>query len=89
MRAYPSSQSLFPAQRAFVVQVAATEPGVPDVPLGRAEHVISGTATSCSFTANPPTIANIVTGAGDEILWSVSRTGSNNPNWVLWQIQYS
>ena len=45
MREYPSSQSLFPAQRAFVVQVAATEPGVPDVPLGRAEHVISGTAT--------------------------------------------
>ena len=45
MRAYPSSQSRFPAQRAFVVQVAAAEPGVPDVPLGRAEHVISGTAT--------------------------------------------
>jgi hypothetical protein len=43
--AYPSSQSRFPAQRAFVVQVAAAEAGVPDVPLGRAEHVISGTAT--------------------------------------------
>jgi len=27
-----------------VVQVAVAEPGVPDVPLGRAEHVISGTA---------------------------------------------
>src|SRR5204863_463324 len=30
---------------AFVVQVAAAEPGLPDVPLGRAEHVISGTVT--------------------------------------------
>ena len=39
------SQSRFPAQRAFVVQVAVAEPDVPDVPLGRAEHVISGTAT--------------------------------------------
>jgi hypothetical protein len=28
-----------------VVQVAVAEPGVPDVLLGRAEHVISGTAT--------------------------------------------
>src|SRR5437660_2679154 len=42
---YPSSQSRFPAQRAFVVQVAVAELGVPDVPLGRAEHVMSGTAT--------------------------------------------
>ena len=39
------SQSRFPAQRAFVVQVAVAEPGVPDEPLGRAEHVISGKAT--------------------------------------------
>jgi hypothetical protein len=38
------SQSRFPAYRAFVVQVAAAEPGVPDSPLGRAEHVVSGTA---------------------------------------------
>ena len=45
MRGYPSSQSRFPAQRAFVVQVAVGEPGVADVPLGRAEHMISGTAT--------------------------------------------
>jgi hypothetical protein len=45
VRGYPSSQSRFPAQRAFVVQVAVPEPGVADVPLGRAEHVISGTAT--------------------------------------------
>ena len=35
----------FPAERAFVVQVVGAEPGVPDVPLGRAEHVVSGTAT--------------------------------------------
>ena len=46
MRGYPSSQSRFPAQRAFVVQVAVAEPGVADVPLGRAEHVVSGTATN-------------------------------------------
>ena len=45
MRGYPSSQSQFPAQRAFVVQMAVAEPDVPDVPLGRVEHVISGTAT--------------------------------------------
>ena len=45
MRGYPSSQSRFPAQRAFVVQVAMAEPDVPDAPLGRAEHVISGAAT--------------------------------------------
>jgi hypothetical protein len=29
----------------LVVQVAVAEPGVPDVPLGRAEHVVSGKAT--------------------------------------------
>jgi len=45
VRGYPSSQSRFPAHRAFVVQVATPEPGVPDVPLGRAEHVMSGRAT--------------------------------------------
>jgi hypothetical protein len=28
-----------------VVHVAVVEPGAPDVPLGRAEHVMSGTAT--------------------------------------------
>ena len=48
MRGYPSSRSRFPAQRAFVVQVAMPEPGVADVPLGRAEHVISGAATNFS-----------------------------------------
>ena len=45
MHTYPSSQSRFPAQRAFVVQVAMAAPGEPDVSLGRAEHVLSGTAT--------------------------------------------
>ena len=38
------SQSRFPAHRAFVVHIAAAEPGVADPPLGRAEHVMSGTA---------------------------------------------
>jgi hypothetical protein len=38
------SQSRFTAHWAFVVQVAAAEPGVADPPLGRAEHVVSGTA---------------------------------------------
>ena len=46
MRGYLSSQSRFPAQRAFVVQVAGAEPGASDVPLGRVEHVVSGTATN-------------------------------------------
>ena len=45
VRGYLSSQSRFPAQQAFVVQMAVAEPDVPDVPLGRVEHVISGTAT--------------------------------------------
>jgi hypothetical protein len=36
------SRSRFPAHRAFVVQVAVAEPVVPDTPLGRAEHVMSG-----------------------------------------------
>jgi hypothetical protein len=39
------SQSRFPAHRAFVVQVAVAERGVPDGPRGRAEHVMSGQAT--------------------------------------------
>jgi len=38
------SQSRFPAHRAFVVHIAAAEPGVADPPLGRAEHLVSGTA---------------------------------------------
>lgn len=45
MKASPSHQSRFPAQRAFVVQVAAFEPGESDVPLGRVEHLVSGKAT--------------------------------------------
>ena len=45
MQTHRSSQSRFPAHRAFVVQVAAAELGVPDGPLGRAEHVMSGQAT--------------------------------------------
>ena len=45
MQTHRASQSRFPAQRAFVVQVAVAELGVPDTPLGRAEHVVSGQAT--------------------------------------------
>jgi hypothetical protein len=44
VKAPQSHQSRFPAQRAFVVQVAAPEPGEPDVPLGRVEHLVSGKA---------------------------------------------
>jgi hypothetical protein len=44
VQTYSSSQSRFPAHRAFVVQVAVAEPGVPDTPLGRAEHMVSGQA---------------------------------------------
>jgi hypothetical protein len=38
------AQPRFPAQRAFVVQLAAAAPSEPDVPLGRVEHVVSGQA---------------------------------------------
>lgn len=44
MKPLPSNKSRFPAQRAFVVQVAALEPGELEVPLGRVEHLISGQA---------------------------------------------
>ena len=44
MQTHRSSQSRFPAHRAFVVQVAMAELGMPDSPLGRAEHVVSGQA---------------------------------------------
>ena len=45
MQTHRVFQSRFPADRAFVVHVAVAELGVPDVPLGRAEHVTSGQAT--------------------------------------------
>ena len=45
MQTHRMSQSRFPTDRAFVVQVAVAELGVPDVPLGRVEHVVSGQAT--------------------------------------------
>ena len=44
MQTHRLFQSRFPAHRVFVVQVAAAEPGVSNTPLGRAEHVVSGTA---------------------------------------------
>lgn len=39
-----STQSRYPAQRAFVVQVAQPTSGDENVPLGRAEHMVSGQA---------------------------------------------
>ena len=45
MKESPSPQSRFPVQWAFVVQVAAPEPGKSDAPLGRVEHLVSGKAT--------------------------------------------
>ena len=46
--------------------------------------VISNLNTSCTFSGS-----TITTGAGDSINWSVARTGSNSPGWVLWSIAYS
>jgi hypothetical protein len=60
------SQSRFPAQRAFVVQVAVAEPGVPDVPLGRAEHVLSGQATHFASWAELVTFIEQVLAGGEE-----------------------
>ena len=60
------SQSRFPAQRAFVVQVAVAEPGVPDVPLGRAEHVLSGQATHFASWAELVTFIEQVLAVGEE-----------------------
>ncbi len=45
MKANLSTQSRYPAQRAFVVQVAQPTLGGENVPLGRAEHLVSGQAT--------------------------------------------
>jgi len=42
MKANLSTHSRYPAQRAFVVQIAQPTPGDEDVPLGRAEHLVSG-----------------------------------------------
>ena len=42
MKGNLSTQSRYPAQRAFVVQVAQLTPGNENVPLGRAEHLVSG-----------------------------------------------
>ena len=40
-----STQSPYPAHRAFVVHVAQPAPGEEQVPLGRAEHLLSGQST--------------------------------------------
>jgi len=59
------SQSRFPAYRAFVVQVAVAEPGVPDGPLGRAEHVMSGQATHFASWAELAAFIEQVLAAGE------------------------
>ena len=59
------SQSRFPAQRAFVVQVAVAEPGVPDVPLGRAEHVLSGQTTHFASWAELVTFIEQILAMGE------------------------
>jgi len=40
-----STQSRYPAQHAFVVQIAQSTPGDENIPLGRAEHLVSGEST--------------------------------------------
>ena len=45
MKGNQSTQSRYPANRAFVVQVAQPAPGDENVPLGRAEHLVSGRTT--------------------------------------------
>jgi len=42
MRGDTYTHSRYPAQRAFVVQIAVPAPGEENVPLGRAEHLVSG-----------------------------------------------
>jgi len=45
MKGNLSTQSRYPAQHAFVVQIALPTPGEENVPLGRAEHLVSGQTT--------------------------------------------
>jgi len=45
MKAQWSTHSRYPAQRAFVVHVARPLPEDDQVPLGRAEHLVSGQST--------------------------------------------
>ena len=66
VQTHRSSQSRFPAHRAFVVQVAVAEPGVPDSPLGRAEHVVSGQATHFASWAELVMFIEQVLAAGEE-----------------------
>ena len=66
MQTHRPSQSRFPAHRAFVVQVAVAELGVPDGPLGRAEHVVSGQATHFASWAELVTFIERVLVAREE-----------------------
>ena len=45
MKANLSTHSRYPAHHAFVVQIAQPTPGDENVPLGRAEHLVSGQTT--------------------------------------------
>jgi hypothetical protein len=59
------SQPRFPAQRAFVVHLAAAAPGEPDVPLGRVEHVVSGHAVPFASWAECVAFIEQVLAAGE------------------------
>lgn len=62
MKGSQSHQSRFPAQRAFVVQVARSETGESDVPLGRVEHLVSGKAAKfASWTELQAFIEQVLT----------------------------
>ena len=65
MQTHRMSQPRFPADRAFVVQVAVAELGMPDVPLGRAEHVVSGKATRFASWAELVVFIEQVLAAGE------------------------
>lgn len=45
MKGNLSTHSRYPAHQAFVVQLAQSGPEDTDVPLGRAEHLVSGETT--------------------------------------------
>jgi hypothetical protein len=45
MKGNLSTHSRYPAQRAFIIQLAYSGPEDTDVPLGRAEHLNSGATT--------------------------------------------
>jgi hypothetical protein len=67
MKVQPSAQSRYPAQRAFIVQIAQPSPGEEDVPLGRAEHLVSGqTAHFTSWAELEAFIEQVLGRAGEK-----------------------